>query len=313
MAFLDNSGDIILDAVLTDHGRKILSKGDGSFRITKFAVGDEEINYGLYNSNHASGSAYFDTNVLATPVLEAFTNNASSMKTKLITFDNDTLLYLPIMKLNTVANSNKLHTTGLHLIAVDRETEGQDSNSVIQAVGIDTNGNEVAGILSGESYIAEAMIRIDQGIDSEEVSPENFGLMQGLQDDTYILQMDNRLGRPVDISGNGISDSYIDDDDFAFYEIAGAPFVKNNSNTTTAASEVIKGPRGTILMFKVASSIDLRTGTYLFDKLGGTTTMTNRDGDATQSVRYIDSTIRVTGMTTGYSLDIPVRYIKTII
>ena len=36
MGFLDNSGDIILDVVLTDHGRKELSKGDGSFRITKF-------------------------------------------------------------------------------------------------------------------------------------------------------------------------------------------------------------------------------------------------------------------------------------
>ena len=42
MAFLDNSGDIILDAVLTDTGRKRLAKGDGSFRITKFAFGDDE-------------------------------------------------------------------------------------------------------------------------------------------------------------------------------------------------------------------------------------------------------------------------------
>ena len=33
MAFLDNSGDIILDAVLTDTGRMRLSKGDGTFKI----------------------------------------------------------------------------------------------------------------------------------------------------------------------------------------------------------------------------------------------------------------------------------------
>ena len=39
MAFLDNSGDIILDAVLTDTGRMRLAKGDGSFRIAKFALG----------------------------------------------------------------------------------------------------------------------------------------------------------------------------------------------------------------------------------------------------------------------------------
>ena len=38
MAFLDNSGDIILDAVLTDTGRFRLARGDGSFKITKFAL-----------------------------------------------------------------------------------------------------------------------------------------------------------------------------------------------------------------------------------------------------------------------------------
>ena len=48
MGFLDNSGDIILDAVLTDTGRFRLAKGDGSFRITKFALGDDEIDYTKY-------------------------------------------------------------------------------------------------------------------------------------------------------------------------------------------------------------------------------------------------------------------------
>ena len=38
MAFLDNSGDIILDAVLTDTGRFRLARGDGSFKIVKFFV-----------------------------------------------------------------------------------------------------------------------------------------------------------------------------------------------------------------------------------------------------------------------------------
>ena len=47
MAFLDNSGDIILDAVLTEEGRKKMA--DGTFRITKFALGDDEIDYSLYS------------------------------------------------------------------------------------------------------------------------------------------------------------------------------------------------------------------------------------------------------------------------
>ena len=85
MAFLDNSGDIILDAVLTDTGRKRLAAGDGSFKIAKFALGDDEIDYALYDRNHASGSAYYDLNILQTPVLEAFTNNTSVLNSKLIT------------------------------------------------------------------------------------------------------------------------------------------------------------------------------------------------------------------------------------
>ena len=50
MAFLDNSGDIILDAVLTDAGRARLAKGDGTFNVTKFALSDDEINYQQYQN-----------------------------------------------------------------------------------------------------------------------------------------------------------------------------------------------------------------------------------------------------------------------
>jgi len=100
MAFLDNSGDIILDAVLTDTGRLRMAQGDGSFKITKFALGDDEINYGLYNKNHASGSAYYDLEVLQIPVLEAFTNNTSNLKSKLVTMSRTNVLYMPILKIN---------------------------------------------------------------------------------------------------------------------------------------------------------------------------------------------------------------------
>ena len=85
MSFLDNSGDIILDAVLTDTGRMRLAKADGSFQITKFALGDDEMNYQRYQLNHPSGSAYADLELLQTPIMEAFTNNASSMNSLLIT------------------------------------------------------------------------------------------------------------------------------------------------------------------------------------------------------------------------------------
>ena len=82
MAFIDNSGDIILDAVLTDEGRRRLAMGDGSFRITKFALGDDEIDYSLYDKTPANGTGYEDTRILQLPVFEAFTNNTTSLKNR---------------------------------------------------------------------------------------------------------------------------------------------------------------------------------------------------------------------------------------
>ena len=127
MAFLDNSGDIILDAVLTDTGRMRLAKGDGSFRIAKFALGDEEIDYSLYNKNHVSGSAYYDLEIMQLPVLEAFTNNTSTMKTKLISIPRTSLMYLPEIAINTKFDNSKMHTLAankdLFLVAVNNTIE----------------------------------------------------------------------------------------------------------------------------------------------------------------------------------------------
>ena len=78
MGFLDNSGDIILDAVLTDSGRARLAKGDGSFRVVKFTLGDDEIDYSNFNINNPTGQQ--DLEIMQTPVFEAFTNDDSSLK-----------------------------------------------------------------------------------------------------------------------------------------------------------------------------------------------------------------------------------------
>jgi hypothetical protein len=312
MAFLDNSGDIILDVVLTDHGRKVLSKGDGSFQITKFALGDEEVDYSLYNSSHASGSAYYDLEILQTPVLEAFTNNASSMKTKLVSFSDTGLLYLPVLKLNENYNDTPRHSDGVYICAVDRETEGTDAAATTKAIGMNSSGQHIAGVLFGESFEASNNIRVDQGIDSSEISPKQSSLMDGLQEDVYIIQIDNRLGRIVDLNGNRIGEDYIDDDNIAFYTVdSSTGIVVNNTDDSTTATQTISGPRGTILQFKIASSLDLRTSTYLFTQLGSTTPMDQKSGSQ-GSVRFIDTIVRATGMVTGYSIDIPVRFVKTI-
>ena len=77
MAFQNNSGDIILDVVLTDEGRRRLALGDGSFEVTQFALGDDEINYALFDLT--AQTALQDLSILETAILESFTNNSSMM------------------------------------------------------------------------------------------------------------------------------------------------------------------------------------------------------------------------------------------
>jgi len=58
---------IVVDAVLTEQGRFRLAKGD--FNITKFALGDDEIDYSLYDTSAATENQ--DDVIMLTPVLEA--------------------------------------------------------------------------------------------------------------------------------------------------------------------------------------------------------------------------------------------------
>jgi hypothetical protein len=85
------NGQIVsIDAILTKKGRELLAKNDGSFKITQFALSDDEIDYTLYNPEHPSGSAYFGEAIEAMPVLEAFPDETQIMKYKLISLPRGT-------------------------------------------------------------------------------------------------------------------------------------------------------------------------------------------------------------------------------
>ena len=228
MAFLDNSGDIILDAVLTDAGRKRLARGDGTFKVTKFAFGDDEIDYGSYNPDHASGSAYYDLEILQTPILEAFTNNRSSLKTRLISLTNNNLLFLPVLVLNQNENYEAIQKTpdsstnslssGSFLVSVTKDTN-TNLNDVEALKGAYITGNTVLGISQVGRFI-----RIDQGLDTTKISPDS-KLSAELTERQYMIQIDNRLGTIVDVNGSDVngstqgSPSFIDDDQIATYYI----------------------------------------------------------------------------------------------
>jgi hypothetical protein len=95
MGYLNNTV-VTVDAILTTKGRQLLAQNDGSFRITQFALADDEIDYTLYNPNHPSGSAYYGEALINMPLLEAFPNETQVMKYKLTTLPRGTAR-LPIL------------------------------------------------------------------------------------------------------------------------------------------------------------------------------------------------------------------------
>ena len=95
MGYLNNTV-VTVDAILTTKGRQLLTQNDGSFRITQFALADDEIDYTLYNPTNPSGSAYYGQAIINMPLLEAFPNETQTMKYKLTTLPRGTAK-LPIL------------------------------------------------------------------------------------------------------------------------------------------------------------------------------------------------------------------------
>ena len=101
MGYLNNSV-VTVDAILTTKGRELLAKGDGTFQITQFALGDDEIDYTLYNPTHPSGSAYYGQAIENMPLIEAIPNEMQTMKYKLVTLPRGTAK-MPVLDLGYTA------------------------------------------------------------------------------------------------------------------------------------------------------------------------------------------------------------------
>jgi len=97
MGYLNNAV-VTIDAILTTKGRQLLAQNNGSFKITQFALADDEVNYTLYNPTHPSGSAYYGEAIQNMPLLEAFPQETQIMKYKLVTLPRGTAK-LPILDL----------------------------------------------------------------------------------------------------------------------------------------------------------------------------------------------------------------------
>ena len=124
MGFLNHStNNVVIDAVLTEKGRELLARNDNSFNITKFKLGDDEVDYSILKKyGLIIGKEKIEKN---TPIFEAVTDENLALKYPLRTFvaNNTNSIYaFPYLKIrdyqttpvaltsNSEASANKSQT-----------------------------------------------------------------------------------------------------------------------------------------------------------------------------------------------------------
>ncbi len=98
MGFLNNT-TVTVDAILTKKGRELLAQGTQAFNITKFALADDEVDYGLWDTTHPNGSDYYGAVIENMPLLEATPDENHVMRYKLLTLDKGTTK-LPVISIS---------------------------------------------------------------------------------------------------------------------------------------------------------------------------------------------------------------------
>jgi len=329
MSFLDNSGDIILDAVLTETGRRRMAQGN--FKIVKFALGDDEIDYSLYKKNHSSGSAYYDLEILQTPVFEAFTQINAGINYGLLATAATDLLYMPVLKINekTAYGDNVRKRNGLYYVT---DTSGDTSAKNIKSKLNDASISYLEGSTTGNSYI---MVEggLDTGFGTTPVgSSENREsniVANNLNDTSITVFVDNRIISEVrgasptsyvnNTSGDGGTDlNYSIDlvagtptslnigvENYTGYKINAIPNqISYNTQATDQDFSVIGGPRSVM----TGISLVVKSGLSAEYSLYGTVSDTTRVSGVT--VDFIDTMVYVAGDNSGATIEVPTTVIK---
>ena len=342
MAFLDNSGDIILDAVLTDVGRQRMAEAGGNSTIVKFGLGDDEINYGTYDLAHPSGSAYYDLEIMQTPVFQATTAINANINYGLLKLTDNSLLYLPTIALN----DGKMATDGVSIaryvnmiyLCVNSDTHGKVLSDPTAGTGPSDLAGTSNALLAGDT--STPFVVFESGLDTFELAAtsENrasYLVTPDLVDSTFTIMADSRLITRVgglkagsylrNTSENaieqnlrlgysltaGTSDNLENYNSFSVKGIDNGitePSVSGNDNDISA----IKGPRGTLgaLNFDVPAELKTPAGGTVSRRFSQYGTVNSNLFATGKKYDYIDTTVYITGDFSSATLQIPVRIIR---
>jgi len=210
MAFLKTSDSIIIKATLTDEGRKLLSRGE--FKISKFAFGDDEIDYELYDPDQARTADGYVPAMMSTKLLEAYGDKKKNIQFGLNSYDSginyltaeeiDMLLpanlhafisYIPILKQNNKLDVSPTNSGSYCYLSVNDETT-EKLNSISNFKFLTSNKLENTKIIieSGITNLELDEYGFDLGYPSQR-SREEYILKKFLLDSDYFIFVDDRF------------------------------------------------------------------------------------------------------------------------
>lgn len=226
MGFLaQDTSNVVLDVVLTDIGRQLLARNDGSFSIIKFGVADDEVDYSLISKfGRTVGKEKIEKN---TPVFEALTNGSYALKNRMVSVSNPNLIRLPSLSL---AGGLGVDSTS-NIVSIGTTTNKTRQITVQQSVSggetsIDVELRDQAFVLNLDYKFLQVVSR----------APDNIDVQQRA---TYILSRDtteNSLGGSqvtFTIGTKAITESQ--------YQIYGAKYNKNLISTFVRISGLQSG------------------------------------------------------------------------
>tara|TARA_Y100000593_G_scaffold8422_2_gene15521 strand:+ start:4865 stop:5875 length:1011 start_codon:yes stop_codon:yes gene_type:complete len=332
MAFLDNSGDIILDAVLTDVGRKKMA--DGTFSVVKYALGDDEIDYGLYNKNHPSGTAYYDLEIMQTPVFEAFTGTNANINYGLMSLSRDDILYMPSLVMNestvaAVADNIVYKKNGTVYLAMTATTTAASTEDKLA-----TDLGNAKYFLTDASTSGRAVL-LESGLDTSDVAPtsanrQTYLTNNNMLDTTFNVYYDTRfLGGVIGpSSGTSFSNDTSNGvvtlnkslaavggtsatdfmENYAVASVSGIAdsifqYTGSPADSTVSA---LKGPRGTFTMLNFQTVGGLNDTTF---SLYGSLNDTSRFAGSNQ-YNYLTTTVYIQGAISGITEQVDVTIIQ---
>ena len=327
MAFQNSCYGIVLDAVLTDIGRQRMV--DGKFRITKFALGDDEIDYALYITA-SGGVPEDDTDVRTTPIMEAYAGQNANINHGLQNFIRGDILYYPTIQANTIIEEAlNPHSDGFYYFSTNKQTTRK-----LKSVFGDSKFIVESGLIDKTKFVIESGIASDE-ITPNEINKERFIIEMGLYDKYFLAYCDNRyfdeimvcqedsmfendiadnlysrlepLKTAVKISLPSISEFY---DVYRFNGIDNNILVRNGHTGQKYSS--LKGPRSTIASFNLKVKNEMTS-----DAAGKTDFKYNKFGTVGNSLfggsdlyDFIDTTIYIQGLSSNATISLPIRIIR---